>query len=59
MQDGITTEFKEEDKMWCCMTTEDQCITTKDGDTICNGTALSLSDQCHDEYSRVRNRCTL
>ena len=34
--------------MWCCKTTEDQC--TPDGfGTICNGTALSLSDQCHYE----------
>ena len=35
--------------MWCCITTEDQCI-YKGDNVICNGTALSLSDQCHDEY---------
>ena len=34
--------------MWCCKTTEDQCIAEGD-DIICNGTAISLSDQCHDE----------
>ena len=34
--------------MWCCITTEDQCI-YKGDNVICNGTALSLSDQCHDE----------
>ena len=52
MQDGITTEFEIQDRMWCCKTTEDQCI----GDDpdypskiTCNGTALSLSDQSHDE----------
>ena len=37
--------------MWCCKTTEDQCIpdTAKDNVYVCNGTALSLSEQCHDE----------
>ena len=37
--------------MWCCKTTEDQCITDEydEYNIICNGTALSLSDQCHDE----------
>ena len=39
--------------MWCCKTAEDECI-TEGGNyyskhIICNGTALSLSDQCHDE----------
>ena len=39
--------------MWCCKTTEDKCKIIE-GDSyditiICNGTALSLSDQCHDE----------
>ena len=39
--------------MWCCKTTEDQCITEIANDrtfkVICNGTALSLSDKCHEE----------
>ena len=48
-QDGITIKFGVQDRMWCCKTTGDQCI-TEGHNTICNGTALSLSDQCHDEY---------
>ena len=35
--------------MWCCKTTEDQCTEGFYGNLICTGTALSLSDQCHDE----------
>ena len=37
--------------MWCCKTTKDQCIKEEiyPHNVICNGTALSLSDQCHDE----------
>ena len=48
VQDGITTKFRYDDAKWCCKTTEDQCI--RDGyNIICNGTALRLSDQCHNE----------
>ena len=39
--------------MWCCKTTKDQCIIEGEGGdavnkVICNGTALSLSEQCSD-----------
>ena len=54
MQDGITTKFGAEDRMWCCQTTEDQCLGEEDEDgnlikVTCNGTASSLSDQCHEK----------
>ena len=49
MEDGITTTFKRNDRMWCCKRTEDQCI-HEWNKVICNGTALSLSEQCHNEY---------
>ena len=52
VQDDTTIEFGIEDRMWCC--NQDPCIGEKDmyNYTIhitCNGTALSLSDQCHGE----------
>ena len=47
-QDGIITKFGIGDRMWCCKRTEDQCV-TKGDNILCNGTAISLSDQCHDE----------
>ena len=53
MQDGITTEFGIDEKMWCCKTTEDPCIAKGDNGMICNGTASSLSDQCHDENDEI------
>ena len=51
MQDGISSQFLVDDTMWCCKTTEDPCIKEESYpyNVICNGTALSLSDQCHDE----------
>ena len=48
-QDGITIEFGRGDGMWCCKTTSDKCIKEELNVVTCNGTALSLSDQCHDE----------
>ena len=48
MQDGVTTKFGYEDRMWCCKATEDQCI-DENPNVICNGTTLSLSDQCLEE----------
>ena len=48
MQDGVSTKFGKDNGTWCCKTTKDECI--RDGDNmICNGTVLSLTDQCHDE----------
>ena len=48
IQDGISIKFGINDSMWCCKTTEDKCIL--DWLTVkCEGTALSLSDQCHNE----------
>ena len=60
VQDGISTKFGIGDRKWCCKTTKDKCIRARpdwayefsdlDGFNItCNGTALSLSDQCHNE----------
>ena len=51
MQDGISSQFIVNDAMWCCKTTKDPCIREESYpyNVICNGTALSLSDQCHNE----------
>ena len=49
VQDGITIEFELKDRMWCCKSTSDKCIKEGSDMVTCNGTALSLSDQCHDE----------
>ena len=50
MQDGISIKFGVDDRMWCCKTTEDPCVAEGIGmNIICNGNALSLSDQCHNE----------
>ena len=50
VQDGKTTKFGYNDRMWCCKTTEDQCKGDRYNTSMtCNGTALSLSDQCHGE----------
>ena len=48
VQDGFTTRFRVKDRMWCCKTTEDQCVFDQFGtNIICNGKALNLSNQCH------------
>ena len=36
------------DTKWCCKTSEDPCI-GEGKNIICNGTTLSLSDQCNNE----------
>ena len=48
MQDGVSTKFGKDNGTWCCKTTKDECI-RDGGNMICNGTVLSLTDQCHDE----------
>ena len=48
VHDGFTTRFRVKDRMWCCKTTEDQCVFDQFGtNIICNGKALNLSNQCH------------
>ena len=50
VQNGINIKFGRNDSMWCCKTTEDECISEDyTTNTKCNGITLSLSDQCHDE----------
>ena len=42
------TEFMDEDKLWCCKTTNDNCTISDDLRTAnCIGIALSLSEECH------------
>ena len=49
VQDGVSNKFNFTSGMWCCKTTEDQCITVSFTHIICNGATLSLSERCHNE----------
>ena len=48
-------EFRIQDYLWCCKTTSDNCTFNNDKNEVnCNGTALSLSEECH---SNTYNLC--
>ena len=49
MRDGNVTEFKVDDKLWCCKRTKEECTIEKNGNQwvfTCIGKTLKLSQQC-------------
>ena len=50
MHDGNVTEFKVDDKLWCCKRTKEECTIEKNGNQwvfTCIGKTLKLTQQCH------------
>ena len=46
------TEFRVQDKLWCCKTMNDNCTISGDypiQSVNCTGIALSLSEECHSQ----------
>ena len=43
------TEFTDDNKLWCCKTTNDNCAILGGNYANCTGMALSLSKECHSQ----------